>query len=109
MQEIIQYMAVHAEISIIPISPGSSMSKEVAAAFTAISRTEGVKATLTALGTQLEGRDLDAVLAAVRAAHDAARSAGVARVISTVRIDERLDKDQKLEDKVRSVERELGS
>ena len=49
------------------------------------------------------------MLAAVRAAHDAAKSAGVARIISTVRIDERLDKDQKLEDKVRSVERELGS
>ena len=102
-------MAIHAEISIIPISSESSMSREVAAAFTAISRTEGVKATLMALGTQLEGRDLDAVLAAVRAAHDAARSAGIARIISTVRIDERLDKDQKLEDKVRSVERELGS
>ena len=102
-------MAVHTEISIIPISSDSSMSREVAAAFAAISRTEGVKATLTALGTQLEGRDLDAVLAAVRAAHDAAKSAGVARIISTVRIDERLDKDQKLEDKVRSVERELGS
>lgn len=101
-------MAVHAEISIIPISSDSSMSREVAAAFAAISRTEGVKATLTALGTQLEGRDLDAVLAAVRAAHDAAKSAGVARIISTVKIDERLDKDQTLQDKVRSVERELG-
>lgn len=102
-------MAVHAEISVIPISSGSSMSKEVAAAFKAISRTEGVKATLTALGTQLEGRDLEAVLAAIRAAHNAARSAGVARIISTIRIDERLDKDQTLEDKVRSVEREIGS
>ena len=101
-------MAVHAEIRIIPISSDSSMSREVAAAFAAISRTEGVKATLTALGTQLEGRDLDAVLAAVRAAHDAAKSAGVARIISTVKIDERLDKDQTLQDKVRSVERELG-
>ena len=63
-------MAVHAEISVIPISNGSSMSKEVAATFDAISKTQGVKATLTALGTKLEARDLDAVLAAVRAAHD---------------------------------------
>jgi uncharacterized protein (TIGR00106 family) len=106
-------MTVHAEISVIPVagrgsSSTTSMHKEVAAAFDAISRTEGVRATtLTALGTQLEASDLDAVLRAVRAAHDATKSAGAARVISTVRIDERLDKEQTLEDKVESVRKEL--
>jgi uncharacterized protein (TIGR00106 family) len=101
-------MAVHAEISVVPISGRSSMSREVAAAFDAISKTKGVKATLTALGTQLEAQDLDAVLVAVRAAHDATKSAGAARIISTIRIDERLDKDQTLEDKVASVNKKLG-
>jgi uncharacterized protein (TIGR00106 family) len=102
-------MAVHAEISVVPISGSSSMSKEVAAAFDAISKTKGVKATLTALGTQLEAQDLDAVFAAVRAAHDATKSAGAAtRIISNIRIDERLDKDQTLEDKVASVNKKLG-
>jgi uncharacterized protein YqgV (UPF0045/DUF77 family) len=47
------------------------------------------------------------VLQAVKAAHRAARAAGAKRVISTVRIDERLDKTQTLEDKVRSVKRKL--
>lgn len=100
---------VHAEISVIPVSGrgSTSMRKEVAAAFDAISRTEGVRATLTALGTQVEAADLDAVLRAVKAAHDATKSAGAARVISTVRIDERLDKDQTLDDKIESVKREL--
>lgn len=100
-------MAVHAEISVIPVTGSTSMSKEVAAAFDAIRKTEGVKATLTALGTQIEARDIDAVLSAIKAAHRATKKAGAARIISSIRIDERLDKDQTLQDKVRSVKRKL--
>jgi uncharacterized protein (TIGR00106 family) len=102
-------MTVHAEISIVPIVGGrdTSMSKEVAAAFDAIRRTRNIKANLTALGTQVEAKDLSSILQAVKVAHQAAKSAGARRVISTVRIDERLDKVQTLEDKVRSVKRKL--
>lgn len=83
------------------------MSKEVAAAFDAIRKIKNVKTTLTALGTQIEAKDLGSVLQAVDAAHMAAKSAGARRVISTVRIDERLDKSQTLQDKIRSVKRKL--
>ena len=102
-------MTVHAEISIIPISGGigTSMSKEVAAAFHAIRGIKNLKAELTALGTQVEAKDLGVVLHAVEAAHGAAKSAGAKRVISTVRIDERLDKAQSLKDKVKSVRKKL--
>jgi uncharacterized protein (TIGR00106 family) len=102
-------MTVHAEISIVPIigRRDTSMSKEVAAAFEAIRNVKNLKTKLTALGTQIEGRDLDSILQAVEAAHQAAKAAGAKRVISTVRIDERLDKKQTLEDKVRSVRRML--
>jgi uncharacterized protein (TIGR00106 family) len=102
-------MTVHAEISIVPITRGrdTSMSKEVAAAFDAIRKTKNLRADLTALGTQVEAKDLGSVLQAVKAAHRAAKSAGAKRVISTVRIDERLDKAQTLQDKVKSVRRKL--
>lgn len=83
------------------------MSKEVAAAFDAIRKTSGIRATLTALGTQIEADDVNAVLEAVKAAHQAAKSAGAQRVISTIRVDERLDKSQTLQDKVKSVEQKL--
>ena len=83
------------------------MSKEVAAAFDAIRKAKGVRATLTALGTQIEADSLDDVVSAVKDAHDAARHAGALRIISAIRIDERLDKAQTLEDKVHSVERRL--
>lgn len=102
-------MTVHAEISIVPITGGksTSMSKQVAAAFNAIRKTENIRAHLTALGTQVEARDLATVLKAVEAAHMAATSAGTKRVITTVRIDDRRDKAQTLEDKVNSVKRKL--
>lgn len=100
-------MTVHAEISVIPVTGSTSMSREVAAAFDAIRKTKGVKATLTALGTQIEARDIGAALSAIKAAHRAVKKAGAARIISSVRIDERFDKDQTLEDKVRSVKRKL--
>lgn len=103
-------MTVHAEISIIPISKShdTSMSKEVAAAFDAISKIEGLKATLTALGTQIEAKDLASVLLAIETAHQAVKSVGALRIISSVRIDERLDKDQTLQDKVQSVKQKLS-
>jgi uncharacterized protein (TIGR00106 family) len=83
------------------------MSKEVASAFEAIRKVEGVTATLTPLGTQIEAAEVDRILAAVAQAHIAAKSEGAVRVISSIRIDERLDKSQSLNDKVRAVEQRL--
>lgn len=85
------------------------MSKQVAAAFDAIRKTRGVRATLTALGTQIEAKDIDSVLKAINAAHAAVKDTGAARIISSIRIDERLDKDQTLAEKVRSVRTKLSS
>ena len=104
-------LTVHAEISIIPISKqsDSSMSREVAAAFEAIRKVKGVSATLTALGTQIEAQSVSEVFDAIKQAHDAAKRAGAIRVISSVRIDERLDKNQTLQDKIHSVEQRLSA
>jgi uncharacterized protein (TIGR00106 family) len=103
-------MAVHAEISMIPISKsgGTSMSQEVALAFDAIRKTQGIKATLTALGTQVEAESMSVLFASIDAAHLAVKRSGAARIITSVRIDERLDKEQTLEGKVRSVEKRLA-
>lgn len=111
MPIIYEPLTVHAEISIIPFSPKNdvSMSTEVAAAFDSIRKIQGVKATLTALGTQLEADTMEQVIAAVKAAHEATRREGALRIISSIRIDERLDKEQTLEDKVQSVEKKLNS
>lgn len=95
----------HAEISIIPVGTSStSISKEVSAAFDAISTTKDIKNTkLTAMGTQIEANNMRAILNAIDAAHQAVKSTGAKRIISNIRIAERLDASRTLEDEVRSV------
>jgi uncharacterized protein (TIGR00106 family) len=96
---------VNAEISIVPIGTSdTSMSKEIAAAYDAIRNVANLKkVTLTPMGTQIEADKLDDIFQAIHAAHNSAKSVGVKRVISTIRIDERLDKPNVLDDKVQSV------
>jgi uncharacterized protein (TIGR00106 family) len=96
---------VDAEISIEPISTSdTSMGKEIAAVYDAIRNNQNLKkVTLTPMSTQIESDNLDDILQAIRLAHNSAKSTGVKRIISTIRIDERLDKPNTLEEKVKSV------
>jgi uncharacterized protein (TIGR00106 family) len=100
---------LHAEISIIPVGTGSTgISKEVAAAFDAIRKTKGIKTTtLTAMGTQIEGDNIRAILSAIEAAHQAVKSTGAKRIVSVIRIAERLDVSRTLEDDIESVNEKL--
>ena len=99
----------HAEISIIPVGTGSTgISKEVAAAFDAIRKTKGIKTTtLTAMGTQMEADNIRAILSAIEAAHQAVKSTGAKRIVSAIRIAERLDVSRTLEDDIESVNEKL--
>jgi uncharacterized protein (TIGR00106 family) len=101
---------LHAEISIIPIGTSStSISKEVAAAFDAIRKTKDIKTTkLTAMRTQIEANNMRAVLNAIDAAHQAVKSSGAKRLISTIRIAERIGASKTLEDEVESVNEKFG-
>jgi uncharacterized protein (TIGR00106 family) len=98
---------IHAEISVIPIGIRSetttSMSKEIAAAFDAIQKIKGLKTMLTPMGTQIESNNFANILQAIEVAHQVVRTAGAKRIMSTIRIDERLDKSISLEEKVASV------
>jgi uncharacterized protein (TIGR00106 family) len=100
---------LHAEISIVPVGTNStSISKEVAAAFDAIRKTKDIKTIkLTAMGTQIEARNMRAILNAIEAAHEAVKSTGAKRIVSTIRIAERLDASRTLEDDVESVNEKL--
>jgi uncharacterized protein (TIGR00106 family) len=102
---------IHAEISILPVGTSStSISKEVAAAFDAIRKTKDIKTTkLTAMGTQIEANNMKAILNSIVAAHQAVKSTGAKRIISSIRIAERLDASRTLEDEVKSVTEKLPS
>ncbi|MDQ3853337.1 MAG: MTH1187 family thiamine-binding protein [Thermoproteota archaeon] len=101
---------VNAEISIVPIGTSdTSMSKEIAAAYDAIRSIKNLKkVSLTPMSTQVESDNLDYVFQAIHAAHDSAKSAGAKRVISTIRIDERLDKPNTLDEKIQSVKSKVS-
>ena len=101
---------LHAEISIVPVGTGStSISKQVAAAFDAIRKTKDIKTIKpTAMGTQIEANNMGAILSAIEAAHQAVKSTGAKRIVSTIRIAERLDASRTLEDDVESVNEKLS-
>ena len=98
-------MKVLADISIIPIGVGVSLSKYVAVCEREL-KGAGLAPKLHAFGTNVEG-EWDAVFAAVKRCHEALHAMGAPRVSTTMRVGSRVDKDQRLEDKVRSVQEKL--
>ncbi len=99
-------MKVLVDVSVVPIGVGVSLSAYVAAC-ERVFREAGLKATLHANGTNVEG-EWDDVFAAVKRCHEVVHGMGAPRVSSNLRVGTRTDRSQSLEDKVRSVEDKLG-
>lgn len=96
-----------AEISVVPLGTKTpSVSKYVARAVKILQQEKDVKYEVTAMGTIVEG-DLDKILEVVRKMHEEPFGEGVARVVTTVKIDDRRDKPQSMQNKVNSLRREL--
>ena len=98
-------MKAHADISIIPIGVGVSLSKYVAAC-ERVFRDAGLDPHLHAFGTEIEG-EWDTIMAAVRRCHDVVHDMGAPRINTTVKLSTRVDREQSLADKVGSVRSQL--
>jgi uncharacterized protein (TIGR00106 family) len=98
-------MKVLVDVSVVPIGVGVSLSKYVAACERVLTEA-GLKTALHAYGTNVEG-EWDAVFAAIKRCHEVLHEMGVPRIGSTLRVGTRIDREQTLEDKVRSVEEKL--
>jgi uncharacterized protein (TIGR00106 family) len=98
-------MRVIADVCIVPIGIGVSVSKEIAAC-ERIFAEAGLKTQLHAYGTNLEG-EWDDVFNAIKRCHEALHEMGVPRITSSLRFGTRVDREQTMEDKVRSVEEKL--
>lgn len=95
-------------ISVVPVGTGStSLSRFVARCHDLLKEAEGVKYQLTPMATILEG-DLDAVLKIASELHGVPFGSGAKRVLTTLMIDDRRDKEVTMEGKVESVRRRLG-
>jgi uncharacterized protein (TIGR00106 family) len=96
-----------AEISVVPLGTKTpSVSQYVARAVKVLEREKDIKYEMTAMGTIIEG-DLDRILAVVKKMHEGTFGAGVARVLTTVKIDDRRDKAQGMKEKVDSLKKKL--
>src|SRR5579864_6650779 len=100
-------MKVIADVCIVPMGIGVSVSREVAAC-ERIFAEAGLKTRLHAYGTNIEG-EWDEVFAAIRRCHETIHAMGVPRISSNLRVGTRIDRQQTMEDKVRSVEQKLRS
>jgi uncharacterized protein (TIGR00106 family) len=93
------------DLCIVPLGVGVSVSDYVATCERIIQQHE-LSHTLHAYGTNIEG-DWDAVMACVKACHEAVHAQGAPRITTTLKIGTRTDRAQTLQDKVESVQRKL--
>jgi uncharacterized protein (TIGR00106 family) len=98
-------MHVIADISIVPIGVGLSLSRYVAACEEVFARA-GLEPRLHAYGTNVEG-DWDTVFQALKQCHETLHGMGAPRVSTNLRCGTRIDRSQTREDKVRSVVEKL--
>ncbi len=97
---------IHAEIGILPIGTSStSLSKYIAKGIGNLKMIDGIRYQVTPMGTIIESDNIDKIFEASKAVMSAVFSMGVTRIETILKIDERHDKDNSLEDKLRSIEK----
>ncbi len=97
------------EISIVPLGTGNpGISSYVAACEKELRENCGeLKYELTAMGTIIEG-DLDQIMALIRRLHEVPFAKGALRVSTSIKIDDRRDKQGTIAQKIKSVKGKLN-
>lgn len=94
-------MNVIADLCVVPIGVGVSVSKYVAEC-ERILKDVGLKTKLHAYGTNIEG-DWDTVFAAIKQCHQVIHEMGAPRISTTLKFGTRTDRAQTMDDKINSV------
>lgn len=98
-------MKVMIDLCVVPLGVGLSVSRYVAACHEVIAEA-GLKSELHAYGTNIEG-EYDAVFQAVKKCHEKIHGMGAPRITTTIKLGTRTDRDQTMEDKIKSVQEKL--
>lgn len=93
-------MGVIAEVAVDPIGTCSTSVGDIVAAVVVELRKLGFKVMVGPMGTSIELRSLDDVGQVVKVVHEAAYRMGAKRIVSTIRIDDRRDKEETMEYKI---------
>ena len=99
-------MKVIVDLCVVPLGVGVSVSKYVALCQKILVEA-GLKIRLHAYGTNIEG-EYDQVFAAIRRCHEEIHAAGAPRISTTIKLGSRVDREQTMVDKLKSVEETLA-
>ncbi len=99
---------VLAELTVVPIGAGTSLSRYVAACLKVLDNEPRVTYELTAMGTVVLG-PLEVIVDVAKRLHEVPFEAGARRVVTTIKIDDRRDKEVSLRSKVDSVMEKKGA
>lgn len=94
------------EISVVPIGVGSSVSNYVAKCIEIIKRS-GLSYEVTAMGTIIEG-DIEQLLELALLVHRVPFEMGAKRVLTNIKIDERIDKKATIDSKIASIKNKIN-
>ncbi len=100
-------MKVIVDLCVIPLGVGVSLSRYVAACERVLQEA-GLTFQLHANGTNIEG-EWDEVFGAIKRCHQVVHEMGAPRIATTIRLGTRTDRDQTMQDKIRSVEEKVGA
>uniref|UniRef100_A0A7C6A8X0 MTH1187 family thiamine-binding protein n=1 Tax=candidate division WOR-3 bacterium TaxID=2052148 RepID=A0A7C6A8X0_UNCW3 len=90
------------DISVVPVgTKTTSVSKYVQEAISVIKKS-GLKFQVSSMGTAIEG-DLAKIFKTVQEIHEACFAQGAKRLLTTIKIDDRRDKKQTMEDKIKKA------
>ena len=98
-------MKVIADLCVVPLGVGVSVSKYVAACERVLNEA-GLETHMHAYGTNIEG-EWDEVFAAIKRCHEVVHELGSPRITSTLRFGTRIDREQTMQDKVDSAREKI--
>ena len=95
------------DLCVVPLGVGVSVSQYVVAC-ERILKEAGLQTQLHAYGTNIEG-EWDAVFAAIKKCHETVHALGAPRISTMIKLGTRTDRNQTMDDKVRSVRDKMQS
>ncbi|MGI6656440.1 MAG: MTH1187 family thiamine-binding protein [Desulfobulbus sp.] len=100
-------MHVILDLCLVPLGVGVSVSQYVAECHRVLEEA-GLSSRLHAYGTNIEG-EWDEVMAAVKRCHERVHEMGAPRITTTIKLGTRTDREQRMADKIDSVEKKVGA
>jgi uncharacterized protein (TIGR00106 family) len=100
-------MKVIVDFCVIPLGAELSLSPYIAECQRILTEL-GLKHQLHAYGTNIEG-EWDTVLDAIKRCHNRIHEMGAPRISTTLKLGTRIDRDESIESKVASVEKQLAA